>query len=94
MITKYFFKKWITNIYNDYKTTNTYKWNYIHNSLLHNSYFDEYHSCNYNKVKGYIFEYLTKYIFILNGYNNVYLYKEISTKTKKELGLPDNEVLI
>ncbi len=45
MITKAFFKHWLQQL-------DDTSWSKIHNALKNNIGFDEYHSCNYNKVKG------------------------------------------
>jgi superfamily II DNA or RNA helicase len=83
MITKYFFNNWIKNI----KKENT-TWITIHNSLVNNINFDEFHQCNFNKIKGDIFEYITKYIYLYQGYQT-FLYNEIPHSLKNKLGLPD-----
>lgn len=88
MITDYFFKQWIKNIKRNNKEV---KWKTIYDALKKNLYFDEYYTCNFNKIKGDLFEYLTKYIYLFDGYKQVYLYNEIPSKLKKQLGLPKND---
>jgi len=60
MITKAFFKKWLQQF-------DDISWATIHNALKNNLNFDDYYSCNYNKVKGDIFEFLTKYIYLYDN---------------------------
>ena len=83
MITKAFFKNWLQQF-------DDTSWSKIHNSLKNDIGFDEYYGCNYNKVKGDIFEFLTKYIYLFDNYQ-VYLYDEIPYKLKQKLGLPSTD---
>lgn len=87
MITQAYLKYWLTKIYND-----NIGWEDLHNALTNNLFMDNhYHTCNFNKVKGDIFEYLTKYIFLYDGYSKVYLYNEIPYELKQQLNLPNND---
>ncbi len=86
MITKAFFKEWILGL-----GKNDTSWHKIDSAILQNVNFTDYYECNYNKVKGDIFEYLAKYIYLFNGYKKVYLYNEIPNKLKQELGLPNTD---
>ena len=87
MIDFNFFKQWLLSLLHP-----DIEWYDLHNALINNHILDEcYHKCNFNKVKGDIFEYVTKYIFLNNGYNEVYLYDEIPNNLKEQLGLPNND---
>lgn len=59
---------------------------YLVNLVLPN----EYHNCNLNKVKGDIFEYITKYYYISLG-RETYLYNEIPIALKEILALGDRD---
>jgi predicted helicase len=86
MISKLFFHNWINLSIKD----KDIKWTTFHDSIDANIHFDEYHQCNFNKVKGDIFEYFTKYIYLYQGYQT-YLYNEIPYALKNKLNLPDND---
>jgi predicted helicase len=88
MITKLFFRNWIKNIKNIKKRNIT--WFTIYHLLVNNWNFHEFHTRNYNKVKGDIFEHVTKYIYLFQGYKT-YLYNKIPYNLKIKLGLPNND---
>ena len=46
----------------------------------------EFHTCNINKVKGDIFEYIAKYYYLLKGYET-YLFSEVPISLKEQLNL-------
>jgi len=84
MITPAFFKQYIANF-------PALAWGNVHNALIQCKYInEEYHETNYNKVKGDIFEYLCKYIYIMEGYT-AYLYNELTAQLKHDLGLPNTD---
>lgn len=85
MITDIFFKEWIKSI------SKPDNWDILQTNLLNNNYLDtQFHECNYDSVKGYIFEYLVKYLYQYLGYET-YLYKEIPFKLKENLNLPNQD---
>ena len=90
MITKTFFKYWIKCIL---KNNIAITWNTIQITLSKNLYLSShYHKCNYNKVKGDLFEHLIKYAFQKNNRNRtVYLYNEIPLTLKNKLNLPPTD---
>lgn len=88
MITKFIFKQWLESLL---KTTTPLTWQTIHEALCNNLFFEnDFLHPNYNKVKGDIFEYLIKYVYISKGYT-VYLYNEIPHELKKQLNLPNTD---
>lgn len=88
MLTKLFFKQWLNKLELSNKIN---LWAPIHNALCNNKFFDDEVLCpNYNKLKGDIFEHLTKYVFISKGYTT-YLYTEIPYELKKQLNLPNTD---
>jgi len=84
-ITNTFFKDFIMNACSE-----KISWTRIHNNIKHNVLFEEFHDCNYNKIKGDIFEMVAYYIFKMLGHET-YLYKDIPSVIKRQLGLPDND---
>ena len=88
MITESFFKQWIFMFNNK-----NISWLTINNALINNFNLNEYyHEINFKKVKGYIFEYLAKYILIVyNKFKFVYLYKDIPSDIIKLMNLPKND---
>jgi hypothetical protein len=76
MISKLFFHNWIYLSIKDKDIT----WTTFYDSINHNLHFDEFYQSNFNKVKGDIFEYFTKYIYLYQGHQT-YLYNEINLKT-------------
>lgn len=87
MITQEFFKLFISQF--DSNIT----WIKIHNAIAQsdNIYGEYYHKCNWPTVKGDIFEFIAKFIFIFKGYKQVYLYKDIPSSLKSKLNLPSRD---
>ena len=88
MITDIFFREWIHSFDID-----NISWKIFQQALVKNMYLDGYMPPTYNKVKGDIFEYITK--FILMQKYEVYLYNEIPLNIRQLLKLPNiDRVLI
>lgn len=88
MITKHFVIKFVKKIL---KHNENIDWNIVNTILTTNSYLDQYLPVLYNKIKGDLFEIITKFMLINMGYKYCYLYNEIPKRLKRELNLPNND---
>jgi len=87
MITKIFTIKWINKVLKNHDNIN---WQTIDNILSNNQYLDNYLPSVYNKIKGDLFEIITKYM-LLQEYKICYLYQEIPNQLKQLLNLPNQD---
>jgi len=87
MITKIFTIKWINKVLKNHDNIN---WQTIDNILSNNQYLDNYLPSVYNKIKGDLFEIITKYM-LLQEYKICYLYQEIPNQLKQTLNLPNQD---
>jgi len=87
MLTKEFINNWLSQ-FND-----SICWAKLHNAIINSKdiYEEYYYKCDWPTVKGDIFEYITKYILLQKGYEQVYLYKDIPISLKNNLGLPKRD---
>ena len=79
IVTKYLFDLWLTQF------SKNVNWDIINNKIYSCDIIkDNYHKANFKKIKGDLFEWICKYYFIYQGYDETYLFSEVPSGLREK----------